>query len=291
MLHIFAASWLYFFAVVFPAAAVGSLSRKRVILNYRGGDALKFFTRYGWGVRRVLSLADAITVPSRFLAEMIEGRFHMPVVIVPNVIEMSVFTHRQRTAIQPKMLVTRQLEKMYDIEAVLQAFRKVQAGWPAASLWIVGSGSEGERLRGLARDWNLENVRFLGHVAHGDLPALYDQCDILLNASRVDNFPGALLEASAAGLVVVSTGAGGIPFMYRNGETAFLVEPGDWEGLADAVEQVLRHPAAALELTKKAAALAHACEWREVRRALYEVYGSLENGRSAGSSTVCAGVR
>ena len=88
---------------------------------------------------------------------------------------------------------------MYDIEAVLQAFRSVQRWHPAASLWIAGTGSEEARLRQLVATWELANVRFLGEMPHKELPAIYDECDVYLNASRVDNFPGALLEASAAG--------------------------------------------------------------------------------------------
>ena len=69
-------------------------------------------------------------------------------------------------------------------------------------------------------------MRFLGYVDRQKLPAIYSECDILLNASRVDNFPGSLLDASAAGLAVVSTNAGGIPFIYTDGENALLVEVG-----------------------------------------------------------------
>src|SRR5262249_17424721 len=262
----FAASWFYFFAVVFPATVVGRVRGRRVVLNYRGGDARPFFARYRWAVRRVLALANEITVPSRFLADLIRDSFDIAAVIVPNLIDLSAFRYRQRSAVRPNFLVTRQLEKIYDVETVLRAFRKIQRDWPEASLWIAGSGREEQRLRGLQAEWQLESVRFFGHVAHRELPRLYDECDVLLNASRVDNFPGALLEASAAGLVVVSTNAGGIPFMYRNRETALLVDPGDWEALAAAAATVLQQPEMAMELTKNAAALARGCEWQEVRK-------------------------
>jgi glycosyltransferase involved in cell wall biosynthesis len=159
------------------------------------------------------------------------------------------------------------------VESALKAFREVLAKHPEASLWIGGSGTQEDRLRGLASEWKLRNVRFLGQVAAEDLPAIYDQCDILLNASLVDNFPGALLEASAAGLAVVTTAAGGIPFIYTHQENALLVSPGDWRGLAQAVERVLADPALGRELTMNGAALARRCDWREVRKPLYESYG------------------
>jgi glycosyltransferase involved in cell wall biosynthesis len=166
---------------------------------------------------------------------------------------------------------------MYDIESVLNAFRAIQGRRPEATLWIAGGGSDEERLRDLVVAWHLPNVRFLGELAHEDLPGIYDQCDIYLNASLVDNFPGALLEASAAGLVVVTTGAGGIPFIYENGRTAWLVKPGDWQGLAEAVEKVLASSALVSEMTKAAAAVVRACDWAEVRTHLYRAYGAGPN--------------
>jgi glycosyltransferase involved in cell wall biosynthesis len=105
------------------------------------------------------------------------------------------------------------------------------------------------------------------------LPAIYRQRDILVNASTVDNFPAALLEASAAGLVVVSTDAGGIPFLYRNEISALLVDVGNWQALATAVDRVIRDPAMAARLAAEAHRLTRQCAWEMVRRPLYLAYG------------------
>jgi len=273
VVHILAASWAYFFLVVCPAVVTGRLKGKRVVLNYRGGEAGRFFRLFGWAAAPAFRWADSITAPSEFLAKVIRERFDVSVSIVPNILDTRIFRFRLRPSIQPKLLVSRHLEKPYDIESVLRAFAQVQEHYPQSSLWIAGTGSEQQRLRRLSADWNLRNVRFLGHVAHQDLPAVYDQCDIYLNASRVDNFPGALLEASAAGLVMVSTAAGGIPFIYEHEKTALLVEPGNWQELAAAVRKVLQNPSLALKMTTAGALLAHACDWREVREPLYQAYG------------------
>ena len=53
-------------------------------------------------------------------------------------------------------------------------------------------------------------VRFVGRVEPAAMPALYDEADIFVNASLVDNQPISVLEAFAAGLPVVSTPTGGI---------------------------------------------------------------------------------
>ena len=273
VVHVFAASWWYFFLVVYPAIVIGRLRGKKVVLNYRGGEAQRFFRWLGWIALPAFRMAGTITAPSEFLAGVIRERFRSSVSIVPNILDARAFRYRQRISIQPKLLVTRHLEPAYDIESALRAFRQVQSQNPQASLWIAGTGSQEKYLRALAAEWNLENVRFLGNVAHGDLPAIYDQCDIYLNASRIDNFPGALIEASAAGLVVVSTAAGGIPYIYQHEKTALLVEPGDWQNLALTVQKVLNTPTLGPNLANAAVALAQACDWSEVRKCLYRAYG------------------
>jgi phenylacetate-CoA ligase len=273
IIHILAASWVYFFIVVYPATVVGRLFRKRVVVNYRGGEAREFFRHYGWLAPPVFRLASAVTAPSKFLAGVIGDRFGVDVAIVPNILDTSIFRYRQRDVFQPKLLVTRHLDAMYDPEGVLSAFRILQNDCPEASLWIAGTGHLEPRLRSLVEEWELKQVRFLGHVPYADLPRIYDQCDIYINASRVDNFPGALLEASAAGLAVVTTGSGGIPALYEHGKTAFLVDAGDYQGLATAVRNVLQFPSQVVEMTLAALAMVRSCEWHEMRGALYRSYG------------------
>jgi glycosyltransferase involved in cell wall biosynthesis len=273
IVHVLAASWLYFFAVVAPATIVGKVRGKRVILNYRGGDAAPFFHAWGWAVRPIFRMADLITAPSRFLKELIEGRFGIGVSVINNIVDTSAFSYRERAAVQPRLIVARQLETIYDIESVLRAFRAIRKRYPEACLAVAGTGSQSESLRRLAAEWDLANVDFLGYVAHEDLPAIYNQYDIFINASRVDNFPGALVEASATGLLVVSTAAGGIRFMYENGKDALLVEPGDWESLARAVERAVTTPGLALQLTRAALSMVRLCEWPAVRDSIYRSYG------------------
>jgi len=107
-----------------------------------------------------------------------------------------------------------------------------------------------------------------------------------VNASLVDNFPGALLEASAAGLVVVTTAAGGIPFIYENGRTAFLVKPGDSSALAESIEYILEHRGVAMRMAEAARTVASPCEWSEVRKQLFYAYGCSAESISAGAASL-----
>jgi glycosyltransferase involved in cell wall biosynthesis len=281
VVHVMAASWLYFFLVVYPAVCLSRLRGKPVIVNYRGGEAGSFLSIWGRLARPAFRMADLVTAPSRFLKQILESHARVPVSVVPNVVNLSAFRYRQRTDLKPTILVTRHLEKIYDLESVLRAFRRIQERRPDACLWIAGTGGQEGYLRSLVSAWSLRNVRFLGQVSHEELPAVYDQCDIFLNASRVDNFPGALLEASASGLVVVTTNAGGIPYIYEQGKNALLVERGDYEGLALEVERVLEEPTLAFNLTTAALALVRQFEWKNVGESLRESYAFARTCRAS----------
>ncbi len=287
VLHILACSWLYFFVIVCPAVLIGRLRRKRVILNYRGGQADQFFRWYRFLLRPFFRMAHVVTAPSEFLVEVIGRRIGVPVQIVPNIVDFTRFRFRQRLPLRPKMVVTRHLLKLYDIESVIRAFGEVQRSYPEASLKIAGTGDQEQYLRNLVATLNLKNVTFLGYLPQQELPSLYDQCDILLNASRADNFPGSLVEAGAAGLVVVSTGVGGIPHIFENGKSALLVEPGDWQGLAAGVLRVLEDSELASQLATNALQQCRRYDWKNVRRLLYPIYGFdlLEDGVRASLDT------
>jgi len=62
----------------------------------------------------------------------------------------------------------------------------------------------------------------------------------------------ALMEAMAMGVPVVTTPVSGIPELVEAGRTGVLVESGDAEGLADAVENLLKDRNSAKEMAAAA---------------------------------------
>lgn len=287
--HVFASSWLYFFLIVAPAVIEARLRGTRIVVNYHGGAARDFFRRYGWLAAPIFRLSDEVTAPSRFLAEVIQNRFGIPVRIVPNIVDSKAFRYRQRRQFAPKLLVTRHLEKIYGVDAVLRAFARVQERFPEASLEIAGTGSQEKALRSYVAEAGFRNVRFRGFVNRADLPELYDRSDILLNGSYVDNFPGSLLEASASGLAVISTNAGGIPAIYEHRRSALLVETGDWCGLAAGVQALVEDASLGMRLTTEARKLCERCEWEQVRVLLYGSYG-FPGATATGGGNLSSGV-
>jgi glycosyltransferase involved in cell wall biosynthesis len=268
VVHVFSASYWSFLLAPLPAMLVATLFRARVVLHYHSGEAADHLATWGVLVHPWLRLADAIVVPSDYLKGVFARHGHAARVI-RNVVDLSRFSYRERSPLRPRLISTRNLEPYYRVDVVLDAFRRLRAAVPEATLTIAGYGSEERRLRGVAA----EGVRFAGKVDPAAMPALLDDADIFLNASVVDNQPVSLLEAFAAGLPVVTTPTGDIAAMVRHEETGLLVPPLDAGALAAAVVSLLRDPASATSLARQARAEIDRYTWAAVRGEWAAVYG------------------
>lgn len=272
VVHHFSASYLFFFLHSGPLLLLGRLGRTKIVLNYRGGQAAVFLRNWSWLALPLLRGADRIVVPSEFLQRVFQD-FGFASTILPNLADTEMFPFVAREQFSSRLFVSRNLEPMYDMECVLRAFQAVRRKVPQAVLGIAGDGSEADRLRSLVREWGLRGVCFYGAVPHQELPALYQQHDIYLNASRVDNFPGALVEAACAGLPIVTTRAGGIPEMIRHRENGLLCDVGDAEALANCVLEILERQDFARQLARNARSWAEQFSWRKVFPRLMQCYG------------------
>jgi glycosyltransferase involved in cell wall biosynthesis len=272
VVHHFSASNLFFFLHTAPLVLMNRGSNNRIIVNYRGGKAQDFLRRWGWIAIPLLRRADQVVVPSDFLRRIF-SEHGVSAIVVPNLADTEAFRFYPRQGFSPRLFVSRSLEPMYDVACVLRAFRVVQARFTDAALGVAGDGSEAGRLRQLARELGLRNVTFYGAVPPAKLPLLYRQYDIYVNASRVDNFPGVLIEAACAGLPIVTTQAGGIPEMIRHGENGLLCEVGDAAALAKLVVSILEQPGLGDELASNARSWAERFSWINIFPMLMRCYG------------------
>ncbi|HEY0385883.1 MAG TPA: glycosyltransferase family 4 protein, partial [Pyrinomonadaceae bacterium] len=121
-------------------------------------------------------------------------------------------------------------------------------------------------------DLKLCNVSFTGRIRPEEMPALCDCADIYLNASNVDNMPLSILEAFAAGLPVVTSNAGGIPYVVQHEKTGLLVEMDDHQGMAAAAIRLLEDEELAARLTRNARAECGRYKWDVMRESWLEFY-------------------
>ncbi len=108
------------------------------------------------------------------------------------------------------------------------------------------------------------------------MASLLDDADVLLNASSIDNMPLSLIEAQAAGLPVVSTRSGGIPWIILDGQNGLLVAPDDDEAMARASLRLLGDPELVSRITQAARASCLAnYSWRAAESGWLRSYRSM----------------
>lgn len=133
------------------------------------------------------------------------------------------------------------LTEQKDLPTLLEAFAAVHSEHPDARLVLVGRGEQESRLRSTVADLGISDaVTFAGF--REDIPALMRAFDCFALTSRWEGFGLVFLEAMAASTPVVASDASAIPEIVSDGETGYLVEPGDVEGFAHAIGDLLSNP-------------------------------------------------
>lgn len=237
--HIHACSNRGFFPAVI-GITLGRISKKKILLTYHGGDAEAFFSKHPHLVRRYLLKTDHNIVLSGFLGSVFD-KYGIPYTIIPNILEFRQDLFRLRDTIRPKFICIRSLRPIYNIECILKAFSLVQQELPAATLMLVGDGTDRERLEEFVSAHSIPNVTFVGRVPNSDIPSYLDNADIMLSSPIIDNMPISLLEGFCSGLLVISSSVGGVPYMIENGRNGLLFESDNHQQLAEQMLHACSH--------------------------------------------------
>lgn len=127
---------------------------------------------------------------------------------------------------------------------LLRALRMLSPGVENLHVLFAGEGPLRKELAATATALEVaDRVHFLGN--RRDIGALLAASDLFVLPSLWEGLPMALLEAMASGLPVVATDVSGSREVVIDGETGWLVPPGNAERLAEAIAAVLREPAEA----------------------------------------------
>lgn len=277
LFHVMANSGWSWHLVAAPAIWIGKLRGIAVVVNYRGGAAEAFFARSFFWVLQSLRKADAVVVPSTFLADVFAKR-GIAARIVPNVVDLARFTsegavERVTGNRPPHVIVTRNLDPIYDISTALRAFAMFRERFPEATMSVAGSGPEREKLELLATTLGVKSaVTFTGQLDNAELAGLYRAATLMVNSSLVDNMPISILESLASGVPIVSTNVGGVRHLVQDGSTALLVPPATPDAMGAAMCRVAADKNLARKLAEAGRKAAQAYGWPNVRQRLCDVY-------------------
>jgi glycosyltransferase involved in cell wall biosynthesis len=193
--------------------------------------------------------ADALVAVSNGLREYaFETAADLPIEVIPNAIELSVFTpprQRQRQHQGPvRMLFVGRLNAFKNAEMLLEvAARLKTAGHDHFELQLVGEGEQRSMLERLVVENGLtKQVQFMGWVDRKAIVELYRQADLFVTATTWEGMPNTVLEAMACGLPVVGTRASGLVELVRDGVNGYLVDINDAATMAERLVELLDNP-------------------------------------------------
>jgi glycosyltransferase involved in cell wall biosynthesis len=143
--------------------------------------------------------------------------------------------------------------------ALVKAFAKMIEKGVKAELRLSG-GAESDYLKSIntfIKEHKLENqVKLLGRVDYRIIREEMAQASIFALVSLEENSPMAIEESMAAGVPVVTSNRCGMPYLVRDSETGFLVDPTDLDDIANCLTKLLSNNELRLSMSAKSREIA-----------------------------------
>ena len=238
-----------------------------LVVHFRGSDASSEtkFWRLTNRYRRLFKLTSGVIVKSRMMQSVLESLGADPetIIISPSGADPRLFYGARPMSASPCFLAVGRLVSKKGPLKTLDAFRLMRDMLPhplckEVRLEIVGEGPLRKDLEIALKKWNLcSQVCLLGLMSQGQIVEKMRKARCFVQHSMVapdgdsEGTPVALLEAQLCGLPVVATRHAGIPEVVIDGETGFLIDEGDVNGMAFAMLRAVLDPSLAGKLGAK----------------------------------------
>ena len=279
-----APSWIYQRYSLHNFAGVWAAGHFNVplVLEYNGSEVW-IGGHWGSGLRhgplaeRIerlnLDAADLIVVVSQASRDELiaRGVGADKILVNPNGVDADRYTPgidatalRQRMGFQDAQVVgfIGTFGRWHGAEVLVEAFARIRGteGTAPLRLLLIGDGQTRQACEQLARERGVaDRVVFTGLVPQAEGPQWLAACDVLVaphvpnpDGSAFFGSPTKLFEYMAMGRPIVASRLGQIGELLVHGETAWLVEPGDPQALADGLLATLRNPALARKMAQRA---------------------------------------
>lgn len=206
--------------------------------------------------------------PSKYLQEHFSS-LDFKTIYIPNNIDISVYPFKERTTVTPKILYVRAFHKIYNPTMAVKVLSKIIKEYPNAELCMVGPDKDGslEDVKNLAIKLNvIDSITFTGQLTKEEWIKLSSKYNIFINTTNFDNQPVSIIEAMALGFPIVSTDAGGMPYLIENMKDGIIVPKNDSTKMANAIISILNNNMLAQELSNKARNSAEEYDWVNVEK-------------------------
>ncbi len=204
--------------------------------------------------------SDSITSVSENLKKETYKNFKItkPIDVITNFVDVNRFAKKPidafKKVIAPNgekiLLHASNFRKVKRVDDVIKIFAEVLKEIPS-KLMMVGDGPERPAAEDLARKLGIvDDVRFVGKQEQ--MEDIMNVSDIFLLPSDYESFGLSALEAMAAGAIVISSNAGGIPEINIHGVTGFMADVGDVKSMSKYAIDILKNENELLKMKKQA---------------------------------------
>tara|TARA_R110001592_G_scaffold66617_3_gene204614 strand:+ start:7042 stop:8073 length:1032 start_codon:yes stop_codon:yes gene_type:complete len=164
------------------------------------------------------------------------------------------------------------LEKHKGFDVTLNAARILQEKNSPVHFLLLGSGPQEVDLRNQAEA--LHNVFFMS--TQQDMGTWFASANLLIHPSYKEGLGSVILEAMAAGLPVIASNTGGIPDIIENEKTGILIEPGNAQELASAIERLANDQGLREQLQSAAKEILPKFEISQTSKRYHELYKQIK---------------
>ncbi|MEY4462161.1 MAG: hypothetical protein RLY98_701 [Bacteroidota bacterium] len=208
-----------------------------------------------------INKSDFVTSVSQSLKDDTLKLFNIKneIQVIPNFIELDKIKKEDKSPCQRSVMANDEeriithisnFRKVKRIPDIIAIFNKIQKEIPA-KLMMVGEGPEKEKAEHLCRELGIQDkVIFFGNS--NEIDTILCQTDLFLLPSKTESFGLVALEAMACGVPVISSNAGGLPEVNKDGFSGYLSEVGDVDGMAENAMKILKEDAVLTEFKKNA---------------------------------------
>ncbi len=135
-----------------------------------------------------------------------------------------------------KLAFVARLDHVKGLTILLDAMRDARASGADVELTVVGDGPKRSAFERHARKAGVSDVvNFVGYQSQDGVAEVLSDAHAFVLPSFAEGVPVSLMEASASGLPVIATQVGGVSELVIDGETGFIVPPGDVNALTQRI--------------------------------------------------------
>ena len=272
------------------AGSIAAGRGRPTVITAHGIDA------YDWPFRReglrrdavrTLRLAETVVGVSGFIADTLRRLVERPIEVVFNGADVKTFGSPDRARARAALGIPQERAALAFVGHLIPdkgifelaaALRQLQN---PPLLLIAGDGTSSQAFADALREGGVE-ARFFGYVSSEKTAQILAAADAATLPSWYEGLPVSVCEAMLSARPVIATRVGGIPEIIRHGETGFLTDAKDVDGLSRLYAHVFGNLEEAARIGERAHEFAsESLTWEANARCYDRMYRSLVAARAA----------